>query len=93
MKVFEMIMLLCFGASWPISLWKSYTSRTTRGKSVFFLCLVFAGYLSGLAYKISTGFDYVSWFYILNMSMVGADILMYARNRRIELRQAAPFLS
>ena len=77
-------MLLCFGASWPVSLWKSYSSRTTKGKSVFFLCLVFIGYLSGLVYKISNGFDYVSWFYILNASMVFADILMYFRNRKLE---------
>ncbi|MBP7401676.1 MAG: hypothetical protein KBA30_03605 [Clostridia bacterium] len=84
MRIFEMVMLLCFGASWPISVWKSYTSRTTKGKSVFFLVLIFTGYLSGLVYKIAAGFDYVSWFYILNALMVFTDILLYIRNRRIE---------
>ncbi len=86
MKIFEMGMLLCFGVSWPVSLWKSFTSRTTKGKSVFFLILILIGYLSGLVYKVSSGFDYVSWFYILNASMVFADILMYVRNRRFEQR-------
>ena len=84
MKIFEMGMLICFGASWPVSVWKSITSRTTKGKSIFFLFLIFFGYLSGLTYKILDGFDYVSWLYIFNAIMVGTDILLFFRNRKRE---------
>ena len=35
----EALMILCFGLSWPISLRKSWISRTAKGKSL--LCQVF----------------------------------------------------
>ena len=33
-QVFEMIMLVCFGLSWPCNITKSLRSRTAKGKSV-----------------------------------------------------------
>ena len=33
--VFETIMLLCFGASWPFNIAKSLRSRTAKGKSIY----------------------------------------------------------
>jgi hypothetical protein len=77
-------MVVCFGASWPASIYKSYVSRTSAGKSLFFLILVFIGYISGVIYKISAGFDYVSYVYILNTIMVGTDICLYFRNSRLD---------
>jgi len=88
MKIFELMMLVCFGASWPVSIYKSYASRTSAGKSLFFLILVFIGYLSGITYKITTGFDYVSYVYILNAVMVGTDICLYFRNARLDKAKA-----
>ena len=36
----EAVMILCFGLSWPISIRKSWVSRTAKGKSLFFrLCI------------------------------------------------------
>ena len=32
----EALMILCFGLSWPISIRKSWISRTAKGKSLFF---------------------------------------------------------
>ena len=32
-ELLEIIMLICFGASWPISVAKSYKARTAKGKS------------------------------------------------------------
>jgi len=32
MSVFEAIMLLCFGAAWPFSIYKSYKSKSIMGK-------------------------------------------------------------
>ena len=33
-EILEIIMLLCFGASWPLNVIKSWKARTTKGKSL-----------------------------------------------------------
>ncbi len=81
--VFEVIMLLCFGAAWPVSIYKSYTSRTTAGKSVTFLIIVLIGYIAGISHKIFYNHDYVIWLYVINAIMVFIDILLYSRNKML----------
>ncbi|MHB1315121.1 MAG: hypothetical protein ACYCX2_06480 [Christensenellales bacterium] len=83
MSVFEIIMLVCFGFSWPFSIVKSYRSRTTRGKSLLFLIMVFIGYIGGITHKILYRPDSVLYLYILNETMVLTDIMMYFRNRNL----------
>jgi hypothetical protein len=39
-SIYEFVMLLCFGAAWPFSIYKSYVSRRNGGKSVIFLFVV-----------------------------------------------------
>mgnify|MGYP003416567936 CR=1 FL=1 len=51
----EAVMVISFGASWPISICKSYKCRTATGKSIFFLLLILFGYLCGIASKIVSG--------------------------------------
>ena len=82
-SVFEVMMLVCFGAAWPASIYKSYVSRTTAGKSVVFLVVVELGYLSGICFKLTGTLDYVLGLYILNSLMVLADIALYFRNTAI----------
>jgi len=82
MSIFEAAMLVCFGAAWPASLYKSWTSRTSAGKSVVFLFVVEVGYLSGVTHKLLYNFDGLTWLYALNAAMVAADIALYFRNRR-----------
>ena len=84
MSIFEIAMLICFGAAWPFSLSHSYRSRTNAGKSLFFLGVVFLGYVSGILHKIFFSPDPVIWLYVLNGIMVGGDIFLYFRNRRID---------
>ena len=84
MSIFEIAMLICFGAAWPFSLSRSYRSRTNAGKSLFFLGVVFLGYVSGILHKIFFSPDPVIGLYILNGIMVAGDILLYFRNRRID---------
>jgi hypothetical protein len=81
MSIFEAIMLLCFGAAWPVSIYKSYKSKSNQGKSVFFLYIVFIGYLSGITHKLTFNYDYILYLYILNGLMVLTDIILYYRNR------------
>ena len=86
-ELLEIIMIVSFGASWPMNVMKSYKARTARGKSLSFLCLIFFGYIAGIASKFVTeaymaDFSskwYVLFFYILNLLMVGADICLYFR--------------
>lgn len=91
-EILEIIMILSFGASWPMNVAKSYKARTTKGKSLAFLCLIFFGYIAGITSKFvneSYMADfaskwYVLFFYILNLLMVGADICLYIRNRKLD---------
>lgn len=78
-------MVLCFGMSWPVSVYKSYISRTTKGKSLFFECFIFTGYIFGIMGKVLNGsMNYVVLFYMINLLIVGIDICLYFRNRRLD---------
>lgn len=88
----EVLMIVSFGASWPLNVIKSYKARTTKGKSLGFLYLIFFGYIMGITSKllnqaymaeISSKW-YVLFFYVLNLIMVGADLCIYFRNYRID---------
>ncbi len=83
MSPFEIIMLLCFGAAWPFSIYKSYKSRKNTGKSIVFLYVVVAGYIAGILHKIIYSYDPVIFLYALNSIMVTVDILLYYRNKKI----------
>jgi uncharacterized membrane protein YbjE (DUF340 family) len=84
MSVFEAIMLICFGAAWPFSIYKSYVSHSVQGKSPFFLIIVLLGYVAGILHKLFFQYDMVIYLYILNFIMVFADYLLYLRNSRME---------
>jgi lipopolysaccharide export LptBFGC system permease protein LptF len=84
MSFFEAMMLICFGAAWPSSIYKSYTSRTSRGKSIVFLIIVLIGYGAGIMHKVFYNFDPVIYLYMINALMVLADIFLYFRNSRLD---------
>ncbi|MCG6550937.1 MAG: hypothetical protein L7F77_01320 [Candidatus Magnetominusculus sp. LBB02] len=75
-------MLICFGAAWPFSIYKSFKSGNNEGKSGEFLFIVFFGYLSGITHKLIHSNDRVIYLYAINASMVLADIILYFRNER-----------
>lgn len=85
MQIFECIMLICFGLSWPISVVKSIRSRSTKGKSVVFIVAIIVGYISGILGKIVNGqITYVLALYCLNLAVVSVDLMLYFINRRQE---------
>ena len=51
-ELLEIIMIVSFGASWPLNVMKSYKARTTKGKSLGFLCLILFGYIAGITSKL-----------------------------------------
>ncbi len=95
-EILEIIMILSFGCSWPANVMKSFKARTAKGKSLLFLCLIFFGYIAGIASKLlneayMASFAskwYVLFFYVLNLLMVGADLVLYFRNRLLDQKAA-----
>ena len=91
-EILEIIMIVSFGASWPLNVMKSYKARTTKGKSLGFLLLILFGYIAGIAskfmnveYMAQFGEKwYVLFFYILNFTMVFIDFCIYLRNRKLD---------
>ncbi len=91
-EILEVIMIVSFGFSWPLNVIKSYKARTTKGKSLAFLCLIFFGYIAGIISKLlneayMASFEtkwYVLIFYVLNWIMVGIDLCLYIRNYRLD---------
>ena len=91
-EVFEIIMIVLFGVSWPVNIVRSARAKTAKGKSILFLFLILIGYFAGIAAKLLNAdyLDninkkwYVLFFYILNAVMVIIDICLYFRNRRLD---------
>ena len=91
-EILEITMIVSFGASWPLNVMKSFKARTTKGKSLAFLLLIFFGYIAGILSKLVNDSYmsqleskwYVLFFYVLNLIMVGADLFLYARNLRLD---------
>ena len=93
-EILEIVMIVSFGASWPMNVIKSYKARSAKGKSLAFLLLIFFGYIAGIAskflneaYMASIGEKwYALFFYFLNLTMVGIDLILYFRNRSLDKR-------
>jgi len=92
-ELMEAITILCFGLSWPISIRKSYVSRTAKGKSLFFEVFLLIGYAFGICRKMIQIFAldytgalfYLSFlFYILNFVEIFIDVALYFRNCRYD---------
>ncbi len=84
MSFFEAAMIACFGAAWPFSIARSWKSRSTGGKSPAFLVILLSGYAFGIAHKLLYSRDPVLALYCANFAMVGIDLSLWFRNRRLE---------
>ncbi len=94
----EIIMVICFGASWPFNVIRAYKARSTKGTSLPFMSLICLGYVGGIMNKVftmclnvSNGQPALTWlqwiafaFYIVNITLVSAGIVIYFRNKKIE---------
>jgi hypothetical protein len=87
MNLFEAGMLVCFGAAWPINIFKSITSKSTKGKSLLFMYVILTGYVFGITGKIVNDRDILLMvLYAVNFIMVTVDICLYYRNKRLEAK-------
>ena len=78
-QIFEIIMIVAFGFSWPNNIITTYRNKSTKGKSLAFLLLIDFGYVCGIVGKLVGGnfVWYVMFFYVLNFIMVTADLCLY----------------
>jgi len=97
-EVLETIMILAFGLSWPLSIYKSVKSRTAKGKSLQFEFFIWLGYIAGITMKFIQCFQlgksgpmfYLSWvFYCLNFIEITIDMILYFRNAKLDRERDA----
>jgi hypothetical protein len=87
--LFEATMMICFSSSWFFAIARSLKSRSTGGKSIWFLWIILTGYMAGVVHKILNDYNWVIWLYSFNATMVAIDISVYFRNRLYERRTIA----
>lgn len=84
-EIFETIMLICFGLSWPMSVVKNIKSRTAKSMSLSFTLLIITGYIAGITAKLITNnISFVLAVYILNLLMVSVNVAVYFINRKYD---------
>lgn len=89
-SIFESIMLICFGLSWPLNVIKAYKARTARGTSLPFILLIITGYIAGITAKLITGqINYVLIVYLLNLAIVSMNVVVYFRNVALDRKGVA----
>jgi len=79
--LFESLMLVCFGLSWPLSIIRTLRAKSVAGKSPYFIGIIILGYLFGVMFKIMGDMNWVFWLYIFNILVVSADLILYFRYR------------
>lgn len=81
-ELLEVIMLVCFGMSWPINAYRNFKAKSAKGMSLAFIMLIIFGYVAGICAKIITGnFTYVLAVYLINLAIVGVNLAIYFRNK------------
>ena len=83
-EILETIMILAFGLSWPLSIYKSVKSRTAKGKSLQFEFFIWLGYIAGIAMKFisaslwartARSSIWAGFFYVLNFVEITIDMV------------------
>lgn len=103
-EILEIAMLVCFGCSWPISVYKSIKIRTSVGKSAVFNILLIVGYIAGIVSKflkmepfmianaadgLKKGiFIFALIMYFVNLAMITANLVLYYMNKNLDNKRA-----
>ncbi len=84
-QLLEAIMMICFGLSWPMALVKNIRAKSAKGMSLPFILLIISGYVAGTIAKIiSDNITYVLIVYLLNLTIVTMNLMVYFYNRRLD---------
>ena len=76
-SIWEILMLLSFACSWPISIIKALRTKVVVGKSPVFMIIIIFGYVMGVVHKILYNPDWVTFLYVFNMLLVAFDLFLY----------------
>lgn len=77
MSIFELLMLGLFGVSWPVSVYKTWKTKQTGGKSIVFIAAILVGYIAGIIHKLLYSLDFVLVIYCLNLINVSLDLILF----------------
>ena len=89
-EILETVMLICFGFSWPMSVYKNIKAKSAKAMSLGFILMITSGYVAGIAAKIfAHRYNYVLVVYIINLIMVSTNIVVYFINRGYDKKEAA----
>ena len=95
-SIMEMLMVVCFGLSWPFNIVKAWRAKTAKGTSVLFYFFIWIGYIFAMIGKcILIAYHapqpwyvtvkwYVMFFYVVNTLMVTVGIVIYYRNKALD---------
>ncbi|MDD6346362.1 MAG: hypothetical protein PUA51_09140 [Oscillospiraceae bacterium] len=84
-QILEIVMLICFGLSWPMSVVKNIRAKTAKTMSLPFTLLIIGGYIAGITAKIlSNQINFVLVAYLLNLAIVSLNVVVYFINRRYD---------
>ena len=87
-SILETVMLVCFGFSWPLNVIKAHRAKTAKGTSLPFILLIITGYIAGISAKLISGqINYVLIAYILNLTIVSLNVIVYFRNVSLDKKR------
>lgn len=87
-QILEAAMLICFGFSWPMNVYKNFKAKTAKSMSLPFILLIISGYVAGICAKLySHNVNYVLAVYILNLLIVLVNVVIYFINRGYDKRR------
>ncbi|MBQ8382733.1 MAG: hypothetical protein IJX47_05960 [Clostridia bacterium] len=88
-SLFETVMLVCFGLSWPINVIKAYKAQTAKSTSLPFILLITLGYVAGITAKlVNHQLNYVLAVYLINLVIVLLNIAVYFRNVALDRKRS-----
>lgn len=86
---FEIVMLICFCVSWPVSIAKMLKTKSSEGKSIVFSALIFAGYVCGVIQKLILGnivepLEIIAFsMYFVNLAFIFIDSVLYYKYKKV----------
>ncbi|MBQ8526545.1 MAG: hypothetical protein IJ460_07515 [Clostridia bacterium] len=88
-EILETVMLICFGISWPMSVYKNIRARTAESMSLGFILMITTGYIAGISAKLAAHrYNYVLAVYIINLIMVSANLVVYFINKGYDRKRS-----
>lgn len=77
-QIFEFMMLLAFGFSWPFAILRTYRAKRVDGKSPAFMSIVLFGYVCGILAHLVEGTKlWLCVVYLVDMALVSTDLALY----------------